>query len=129
MINRIFNKTKYIISTYGVKEFFYTVIRYLDRKLNPGSNYHQIQNRNNKKFLLFVTGEPKNSTSFYRCEIPKEQLEKLGYHVDIVYSDFLKQGDLENYEHVIWYRTPYDDEVVRGLKSKLIFSVDDLIFD
>lgn len=135
-LKRLFDKTLRTISSEGIDRLILKIFIYIDKRLRP-SNYFNIISEvlPNKRFVLFVSGEPKNSTSFYRCEIPREQLASKGKEGDIVYYKYLTEKMLDNYEHIIWYRLPLTLEIegyVQKLKSvgrKIIYSIDDLLFD
>lgn len=135
MIKRLITKTFDEIRSKGLVSFFKKAWIFAGRKFNPGNYYDKPQFSSKKKFILFVTGEEKNSTNYYRCYIPLEQIKSQGLDGDVVYYKYLTHQMLDNYEHIIWYRIPLDRElkdyvdILRSLNKKIIFSIDDLLFD
>jgi|GEM_PF-3549762 len=134
MLIRLIRKSKKAIFEHGPVEFFRRLFVFIDRLIRPQKYFHVLKSQDKKKFLLFITGEPRNSTSFYRCEVPKEQLALQGKDADIVYYKYLKPEMVENYEHVIWYRLPLLQEILPAVAKmkaqarKIIYDIDDLLF-
>ncbi|MBN1331486.1 glycosyltransferase [Candidatus Dojkabacteria bacterium] len=134
---RFLNKSYKTIRDYGVGEFIKRLFIFFDRKIRLGRYYHLPQKKGKKALnvesLLFVSGEPKNATSYYRCEIPARQLEMRGWQVDIVFEKFAEGVDVANYKYIVFYRTPlsavcgiFEQARQRGIKT--IFSVDDFVY-
>jgi len=144
MLLRLIRKSKNAIKHYGVKEFVRRVVVFFERKLYPSKYFHTthpLKPGKKGKNVLFITGEPRNATSYYRCEIPKLQLELQGWTTDIIYEKFVDRIILEmqkkpklNYSHIIFYRTPLSRsneiliEMARERKIKTIFSIDDFLY-
>jgi len=135
MIKRIILKSLITLRHEGVYVLIAKIFTYLDKRFRPDKYFHKIRFSSKRKYLLFISGEEKNSTSYYRCEIPLKQLAKNGYDADIVYYKFFSSDILKNYKHIIWYRLPLSLELqreiekIKRLKRKVIFSIDDLLFD
>jgi hypothetical protein len=135
MLARIFSKFRRIFISEGPLSLVYVITKFLDRRIRPYKYFHFPEINRGSKYLLFISGEPKNSTSFYRCEIPKEQLESIGLKADIIYKDFVTKEMVKEYEHVVWYRVPLNEkvrEITSYLKQngrEIIYSIDDLLFD
>lgn len=162
-IFRLIKKSIRAIRDYGLKEFAKRFFVYFDRKLRPGKYFHIVntvdlpssrlqqasggqqtvdadskakRKTQNAKRVLFVSGEPKNATSYYRCEIPAEQLRSQGFEVDIVHEDFVSRctTSVLRYTFVVFYRTPINKtneeilEIARKNEIKTIFSVDDFVY-
>lgn len=135
MVFRFFRKSIKTIKVYGFAELFKRTFIFFDRKIRPTRYYHfDISKAAGGKKILFITGEPKNATSYYRCDIPKMQLEKFGWDVDIVYESFTNKIDVEKYEIIIFYRTPltHSNQIIldkaKQEKKLLIYSVDDFVY-
>lgn len=131
---RLFRKAYNTLKQYGVTEVVRRSYIYFDRKATPSKYFHILKRRSKNASVLFISGEPKNATSFYRCEIPKYQLEHVGIETDIVHEDFLKPDLAKEYKYIIFYRTPLhagnkkilDIAKQRGIKT--IFSIDDFVY-
>lgn len=142
MIYRLIRKSYDAISKYGIKEFLKRFYIYFERKIRPSKYYHfpkvsNVQRKTyNEKRILFITGEPKNATSYYRCEIPAKQLESQGWKVDVVNELYVLRfrSYVENADYIIFYRTPLNEintkvlKIARQKGIKTIFSVDDFVY-
>ncbi|MBD3280650.1 glycosyltransferase [Candidatus Dojkabacteria bacterium] len=134
---RFIDKSYRAVRDYGFAEFLKRLFVFFDRRIRPAMYYHMpgsfTASVESKKRILFVSGEPKNATSYYRCEIPANQLKAQGWEVDIVFEEFVDQVEVKNYTVVILYRTPF--VVVEGILEKAkeqgvktVFSVDDFVY-
>jgi len=135
LVLRLIRKSIKTIRKYGFKELVRRFYVFWDRKIRPNRYYHfEISSNKADKRLLIITGEPRNATSYYRCEIPKAQLEKFNWPLDIVYEDRVDELDISEYKCVIFYRTPLTKSNAKVLETaktkgiKTIFSVDDFVY-
>ena len=137
MFIRLISKSNIIIREKGIFQFCKYFFVFFDKKIRPHKYFHQISSNQSKKYVLFVSGEPINSTSYYRCEILTEQLKANNRESDIIYYKYLENNSdiLDNYKHIVWYRLPLLDwltpmiEKMKKNERKIIFSIDDLLFD
>lgn len=135
MIKRLLSKSILTLQREGLGGFLQKSNLYLSKKIHKQRYFHVIGDHTEKRDVLFISGEPKNSTSFYRCDIPVEQLNLNGYKADVVYYKYLSKELIQNSKHIIWYRLGLSKEIesyvnyAKSLGKKIIFSVDDLVFD
>ncbi len=129
---RLIKKSIRTIKRFGFLEFLKRLGILIDRKISPSKYFHMIDSPTGE--VLFVSGEPKNATSYYRCEIPAYQLNTVGLSSDIVYEDFVNLEWIENYKYIIFYRTILNDtnkkilEICKKKGIKTFFSVDDFVY-
>lgn len=129
---RIIKKSIRTIKRFGFREFLKRFMILIDRKTSPSKYFHQIDSTAGE--VLFISGEPKNATSYYRCEIPKLQLESVGITCDIVHEDFVNLDWIIKYKYVVFYRTILNDinrqvlEICKKNGIKTFFSVDDFVY-
>lgn len=134
-MQRLLRKSQRAIYNYGFIEFLKRLFVFFDRKIRRDKYFHfQISKINEENRILFISGEPKNATSYYRCEIPRSELELNNWYADIVYEDFTDKIQVEKYKAIVFYRTPLADKNQRVLDSAqqnkipVIFSIDDLVY-
>lgn len=129
------NKTVKILRNEGIQGFFYRLYVSIDKYIHKKKYYHFSNLPNKTKKILFVSGEPINSTSHYRCEIPCEALNSKGWESQIIHIDFMKQEFIDKFEYIVWYRVPFTKDIgrftdiIKKRNKPIIFSIDDLIFD
>ncbi len=133
----MFTKLYDRLQNYGFLETIKIALRKLDHKLHPEKYFHTKifeTPRDKLKSVLFITGEGKNANTYYRCEIPKSQLETIGWHADIIHYDYLDLGFIKNYQYIVYYRLPFSRKINETFKlgqqynAKQICSHDDLVY-
>ncbi len=133
-------KIFYTLKNEGIYSLYFKSKRVLLKKLFPNYYYHSINiekilQMKTRKYILFVTGEEKNPTTVYRCEVPIESLNINGKRGDVIYYKFLTPELLKHYEYIVWYRMPLNKsikkyvDILRKRNEKIIYSIDDLLFD
>lgn len=119
-----------------VSRAYQQVQRCINSEENTQQDYaRKIDNSNDRKRLLYLSGSPNSIGHFYRVIQQMEVMERLGHKVsELDASVDYNEVPLEDYDALILFRYSHNDKLevlmqrCRSLGVKLIFDIDDLIF-